>query len=103
MESPNFQPSTFSHQDRVARGSALASSVCVMTPCRDLDPTLDAAAAFRAGRRVTVRFFAVFLVDFLAAFFVDFLATFFAVFLAAFFALRFAGLRLAIESSEFGS
>src|SRR2546426_12591090 len=65
MACPDFQPCTFWHHARVAGGSVLASSVCVMTPARTLG-----AAALRGdstallGRRVVARFFATFFVLF---------------------------------------
>src|SRR5438132_8436017 len=63
MDCPNFQPSTFSHHLLVACGSMLASSVCVMSPCRTLGLArrLAGAAALRAGRRAATCFFATFL------------------------------------------
>src|SRR6185436_18156443 len=80
MASPNFQPSTRSHHARVADGSALASSVCVMTPIRLGGAAFAAATflggAFRAGfaaglgRRAADFFFTTF---FFAAFFDFFL------------------------------
>src|ERR1051325_8819401 len=55
----NFQPRTRSHQVRVATGSALASSVCVMSPCRTLGAAgFRAEATARFGRRAEDCFFA---------------------------------------------
>src|SRR5215510_9729712 len=48
IASPNDQPSTRSAQARVAGGSVLASSVCVITPMRDGGAT-GRGAARRAG------------------------------------------------------
>src|ERR1051325_12049681 len=51
-----FQPRTRSHQVRVATGSALASSVCVMSPCRTLGAAgFRAEATARFGRRAEDR------------------------------------------------
>src|SRR6185436_6091335 len=99
-EGPNFQPSTLSHHALVASGSALASSVCVITPLR-----LGGAATFAVGRRAAGRLRAAFLATFFAAFLATFrgarlaalrLAAFFGVFLPALF---FEDLRVAIGSS----
>jgi hypothetical protein len=93
----NFQPSTVSHQRCVAAGSALASSVCVMTPRRSITgaaPAVDArrfrelppaalglADRFAAGFFLTAGFAVRCLVD--------------ALFADAFFALLFPLFRVA--------
>src|SRR6266498_3379232 len=69
MGCPNFQPSTFAHHARVAGGSALASSVCVMSPGRTLGTAAFRDEPFaRLGRRTVDRFFATFFGLFLTDF-----------------------------------